>query len=77
MFDDIKDILLEQLDIDEKDININSRILEDLGADSLDFLEIMTEIENKYNISISKDELKNVHTIKDIMEYIEKKKYEK
>lgn len=74
MFEDIKYIILEQLDVNENEIKENTRIIEDLGADSLDVLEILSAIENKYNIEISKEDATKIHTIKDIEDYLSKKK---
>lgn len=57
MFEEIKSIIIEQLDVEEEQISINSKIIDDLGADSLDLLEIMTSVEEKYEIKISKDKI--------------------
>ena len=54
MFEKIKNILLEQLDIDEKDIKLDSKLIEDLGADSLDVAEIISAIETEFNVEFKK-----------------------
>lgn len=77
MLEEIKEIILEQLDVNEKELNENTRIVEDLGADSLDVVEILNTVENKYNIEILKEDISKIHTIKDIKEYIEKRKNDK
>lgn len=74
MFEVIKNILLEQLDIDEKDINLESKLVDDLGADSLDIAEIASAIEEKFNVEFTKEELSNIETIQDLLNLLEKKK---
>lgn len=54
MFEKIKNILLEQLDIEEKDIKLESKLIEDLGADSLDVAEIVSAIEGQFNVEFAK-----------------------
>lgn len=73
MFEEIKSIIIEQLDVEEEQISINSKIIDDLGADSLDLLEIMTSVEEKYEIKISKDKIEKIKTIGDILKAIEDK----
>ena len=69
----IKNILLEQLDIDEKDIKLDSKLIEDLGADSLDVAEIISAIETEFNVEFKKEELNDIETIQDIIVLLEKK----
>lgn len=73
MFEEIKEILLEQLDIDEKDIKLDSKLIEDLGADSLDVAEIISAIETEFNVEFKKEELNDIETIQDIIVLLEKK----
>ncbi|MDK9580376.1 acyl carrier protein [Sneathia sanguinegens] len=73
MFEKIKNILLEQLDIDEKDIKLDSKLIEDLGADSLDVAEIISAIETEFNVEFKKEELNDIETIQDIIVLLEKK----
>ncbi len=73
MFEKIKNILLEQLDIEEKDIKLESKLIEDLGADSLDVAEIVSAIEGQFNVEFAKKDLENVETIQDLVNLLEKK----
>ncbi|VWL84772.1 acyl carrier protein [Oceanivirga miroungae] len=77
MLEEIKEIILEQLDVNEEELNENSRIVDDLGADSLDVVEILNAIENKYDIEILKEDVVKLHTIKEIKEYVERRKNDK
>ncbi len=73
MIEEIKEIILEQLDVNENEITKDSRLIEDLGADSLDLAEIVVAVETKYNIEIEKENVEKIKTIKDILDYINKK----
>lgn len=73
MFEKIKNILLEQLDIEEKDIKLESKLIEDLGADSLDVAEIISAIEGEFNVEFDKKDLVNIETIQDLINLLEKK----
>lgn len=73
MFDEIKGIILEQLDLEENEIKLESKLIEDLGADSLDILEIMSAVEEKFSIEITKADAEKIKTIKDLINYLEKK----
>lgn len=74
MFEEIRNIIADQLGIDAETITETTLIAEDLGADSLDVVEILMAIEEKTGISISDEEVANMKTIRDIMEYPGKNK---
>lgn len=73
MFEKIKNILLEQLDVEENDIKLESKLIEDLGADSLDVAEIISAVEGEFDVEFDKKSLSNVETIQDIINILEKK----
>ncbi len=66
-------IISEQLGIDKEKINNNSLFLENFNADSLDILEIIMIIEEKFNIEISDEEAKKIISVQDILNLINKK----
>ena len=66
-------LLANQLNISKDKINANSKIIEDLGADSLDMVEMLMTLEDEFGISISDEEAVNLKTVADIVNYIEKK----
>lgn len=66
-------LLAEQLNINESDISVNMNIVEDLGADSLDVLEMLMALEENFNMTISDEEAKEIKTVADIITYIENK----
>ena len=74
MTDKIKDVLAKQLRISKSEINDDSNIMEDLGADSLDIVEMLMAIEEQFNIMIPDEEVIGLKTVKDIADYLEKNK---
>ena len=68
----VKELLAEQLGIDTKTINDDSNILEDLGADSLDIIEMLMTLEDEYGVTIPDDQINQVKTVKQVAELIEK-----
>ena len=64
------ELISEQLSIDSSEINVNTRITEDLGADSLDIVELLMTLEDDYGISIPDDEVQEIKTIGDVEKYL-------
>lgn len=71
MLDKIIALLAEQLDLDPDNINEETRFTEDLGADSLDVVELMVTAESEYGVTIVEDELEGIKTVGDVVRYIE------
>jgi len=71
IFKTIKKIISEQLGIDEKDINLDSNLTNDLNADSLDAVEIIMAIEDEYSIEIPDEKIEDFGTLQDLVEFIE------
>ncbi len=74
VFEKIRAILAEQLDIDENDITMESNIAEDLGADSLDVVDLIMSIEDEFEIEVPDDQVENIKTVGDVVNYIENMK---
>ncbi len=72
MLDKLVKVLSEQLMVDPEVIREDTRIKEDLGADSLDVLQIVMTFEEEYGITIPDDDLAGFETVGDILEYFEK-----
>lgn len=70
IFNDVKDIAADELDVDKAKITMDADIKDDLNADSLDVFEIMNELEDKYDIELDADE--NVKTISDVVDFVKK-----
>ncbi|WP_156299694.1 acyl carrier protein [Streptobacillus canis] len=74
MFEEIREIILDQLDIESKDITLESKIVEDFGADSLDLIELSSTIAEKYGFEVTKDEIKEIKTVNDLIKIVEEKR---
>jgi len=69
---EVKEIIVESIDKVVLDRIKLTDTLEDLGADSLDSVEIIMSLEEKYNIKVSEDVFSDIHTVQDIVDYIKK-----
>jgi acyl carrier protein len=67
----VKKIICDQLDIEESIITMESVIIEDLGADSLDVVDIIMSLEEEFDMEIPDEQVENIKTIGDIVKYIE------
>ena len=74
LIDDIKEVVVEQLSVNADEIKADSRFTEDLGADSLDVVELVMALEEKFDIEIPDDEAEKIGTVQDVINYIESKK---
>lgn len=70
----ITSLIANQLGIDESKISETSEIVKDLGADSLDVVEMLMSLEDEYGISVSEDDAANIKTVGDIVKLIEANK---
>ena len=73
VFDKIKDIIVEQLDVEEDAVTMEASITEDLGAASLDVVDLVMSIEESFDVEIPDEEVENIKTVGDIVKYIENK----
>ena len=70
----IKKIICEQLEVSEEDVVPEASFVDDLGADSLDQVELIMAMEEEFDISISDEEAEKITTVRDAIEYIEQSK---
>jgi len=68
----IKKIICEQLEVSEEDVVPEASFVDDLGADSLDQVELIMAMEEEFDISISDEEAEKIATVRDAIEYVEK-----
>ena len=66
----VKKIIEEQLGVDAKDIKPESAFIEDLGADSLDIVELIMAMESEFDMEIEDDEVEDISTVEDVVNYI-------
>lgn len=70
--DKVKELLAAQLNISKEKIQDDSKLVEDLGADSLDMVEMLMTLEDEFGVSISDEDALKLKTVADIVSYIEK-----
>lgn len=74
MFDRVKNMIAEQLYLSADDVKEDSRFVDDLGADSLDVVQMLIAMEKEFGITFDDDEIADIKTVKDAIDLIEKKK---
>jgi acyl carrier protein len=72
IFEKVRDIIAEELGIELDDIKLESDLAEDLGADSLDAIELIMEIESQFDVEIADSEATKMKLVSDIVNYLEK-----
>ncbi|MBR7185894.1 MAG: acyl carrier protein [Clostridia bacterium] len=72
MFEKVCKMLAEQLNVPVESMKPESEVVKDLGADSLDVVELMMALEDEYGITLPETEVENVKTVQDIVEMMEK-----
>ncbi|HEG5877824.1 TPA: acyl carrier protein [Campylobacter jejuni] len=70
-FDDVKAVVVEQLSIDADPVKMESKIIEDLGADSLDVVELIMALEEKFEVEIPDSDAEKLIKIEDVVNYID------
>lgn len=73
VFEKIRTILADQLDEKEENITMETDIAADLGADSLDVVEMIMSIEDEFEVEIPDEEIENIKTVGDVVNYIQSK----
>ena len=71
IFERVREIICSQLDLDEDRVTMDSNILEDFDADSLDLVDLVMSFEDEFGIEMPDDQTENFHTVGDIVRYIE------
>lgn len=70
-FDDVKDVVVEQLSVSPDAVKMESKIIEDLGADSLDVVELVMALEDKFGVEIPDEQAEKLITITNVVEYVD------
>jgi len=68
----VKDIIVEQLSVNAEQVNPEAKFIEDLGADSLDTVELVMAFEEEFSIEVPDEEAEKLQTVGDVISYIEK-----
>ena len=69
----MKEIIAEQLSVDESEIALETSFKDDLGADSLDLFELVMALEEEYDVEIPSDDLTELNTVEDVINYLKNK----
>lgn len=72
--DRVKEIICEQLGVSADEVTPQASFIEDLGADSLDLVELVMALEEEYGMEISDEDAEKIRTVNDVLEYINKQK---
>ena len=73
-FDDVKEVIVEKLGVDADKITPEARFVEDLGADSLETVELIMGLEDKFGVTISDEDAEGIRTVQAAVDYIEGQK---
>ncbi|MBP6103050.1 MAG: acyl carrier protein [Leptotrichiaceae bacterium] len=73
MLDKIKTIVANQLGVDEAQVTEDASFIDDLGADSLDTVELIMAFEEEFDVEIPDEDAQNIKTVKDVIDYIQAK----
>jgi acyl carrier protein len=71
VFERVKEMIVEELSVEAEKVTMESRLAEDLGADSIDAVELIMNIEDEFEIQVSDEEAQNIKTVGDLVKYIE------
>lgn len=69
-FDRVKEIIVDQLDVEEDTVTLEASFTDDLDADSLDVVELVMELEDEFDLEIADEEAEKINTVGDVVEYI-------
>ncbi|WP_221089444.1 acyl carrier protein [Deinococcus aquaedulcis] len=72
-FEDVKDVIVDKLGVDADKVTPEARFVEDLGADSLETVELIMGLEDKFGITISDEDAESIRTVQAAVDYIESK----
>ncbi len=68
----VKQIIVNELNVDPEKVTLEASLKDDLGADSIDAVEVIMSLEDEFDISIDDDAAQNIKTVQDLVNYIEK-----
>ncbi|CAM2868301.1 acyl carrier protein [Hathewaya histolytica] len=73
IFEKVKNVIINQLGVEEEEIKLESKLIEDLGVDSLEIFEIVMSLEEEFDVEIPNEDIEGIKTVGEVVSYIEKK----
>lgn len=73
IFDKLKELVVDQLGVEEDEITMEATMQDDLGADSLDLVDLVMSVEEEFGVKVADEDLENIKTVGDIVNYIEER----
>ncbi len=74
VFEKIREILCEQLDVEESAVTMDAAVIDDLGADSLDLVDLLMSMEDEFGINVPDEDVEKMKTVGDLVKYVEANK---
>ena len=71
IFDKLKELVVDQLGVEEDEVTMEASMQDDLGADSLDLVDLVMSVEAEFGVKVADEDLENIKTVGDIVNYIE------
>lgn len=71
MFEKIREILVDELGVEETEVSLESNIINDLEADSLDMAQIVMALEDEFEVKVANEDLASIKTVQDIVSYVQ------
>lgn len=72
IFEKVRELVAERLNVDEDEVTEDAKFIDDLGADSLDIVELVMDLESEFDLEIPDEDAEAIATVVDAVEYIEK-----
>ena len=73
IFDKLKELVVDQLGVEEDEVTLEATMQDDLGADSLDLVDLVMSVEEEFGVKVADEDLENIKTVGDIVNYIEER----
>ena len=74
IFEKLKELVVDQLGVEEDEVTMEASMQDDLGADSLDLVDLVMSVEEEFGVKVADEDLENIKTVGDIVDYIEENK---
>ena len=71
IFEKLKELVVDQLGVEEDEVTMEASMQDDLGADSLDLVDLVMSVEEEFGVKVADEDLENIKTVGDIVNYIE------